>query len=151
MGKLMQVIELQCKNILKAERVNVVFYDPKRNEIYKRIRDQGKECVQSHPSAKGLASLSIHTLSSIISQNVKEDIRFYGPLDDPMSTVDKPAVKVLAAPIMGKEDKDAQQFSLPRGAIVAINKENGADYTHEDVDNITLYNCLASKVFDITT
>lgn len=151
MGRLMQIIEKQCKTMLHAERVNCVFYDGKRNEIYKRVRIEGKECIDSHPSAKGFASLCIHTLSSIISQNVTEDIRFCKSLDDPLGTPASPAIKVLAVPIMGKESKDGQTFNLPRGAIVAVNKENNADFTHEDVDNITFYNCLAAKIFDITT
>ena len=104
-----------------------------------------------YPSTKGFASLCIHTLSSIISHNVKDDIRFYPPLDDPQAASDSPANKVLAVPIMSKEDKESQQFTLPRGAIVAINKEGGADFTHEDVENLTQYNCLTSKIFDITT
>ena len=151
MAKLMQVMERQCQVILKAERVNIVFYDSKRNEIYKRVRDQTKEYEKGHPSSKGLASLCIHTLSAIMTQNVREDIRFYAPFDDPMGTPASPAIKVLAVPIMGKDDKTGQSFNLPRGAIVAINKETGADYTHEDVENISLYNCLAAKIFDITT
>ena len=82
---------------------------------------------------------------------MQEDIRFCPSVDDPKATPDHPPNRVLAVPIMSREDKDSQQFCLPRGAVVAINKEGGADFTHEDVDNITLYNCLASKVFDITT
>ena len=104
-----------------------------------------------HPSTKGFASLCIHTLASILSHNVQDDIRFFPLIDDFYATPDQPAEKVLAVPIMNKEAHDNQQFILPCGAVVAVNKVGGADFTHEDIDNLTLYNSLVSKVFDITT
>ncbi len=147
--------------MLKAQRVNVVFFDQKRNEIYKRIRDKTREYVEStrscayprigYPSTKGFASLCIHTLSSIVSHNVKEDARFCAALDDPAAPADNPAITLLAVPIMSREDRESQQFALPRGAVVAVNKEGGADFSRDDVDNVTQYNCLASKIFDVTT
>lgn len=47
-GQLMNTMENHCKEITKAERTNILFYDHKRNELYKRIKKGNKEGVKSN-------------------------------------------------------------------------------------------------------
>ncbi len=156
----MRVIEAQAKVILDAERVNVLFFDHKRNELYRRRRDKDMdtiECTNSlaqplaYPTSHGLASVAIHTLSAIMCQSAKDDARFYPPVDDPRAGAATPAARVLAVPIMGREDKENPQFKLPRGVVVAVNKAGGQEFTQEDVENVKIYNCLAAKIIETTS
>ena len=147
----------------------MLFYDSKRGELYKRKREKGSETIECNlfvlistlgfASTRGLASVCIHTLSAIITQNVRDDARFCEAIDDPKGNSGEPANRVLALPIMGRDDHENPQFKLPKGmrkkhilgVIVAINKEGEQDFGSEDIENIKLYNCLAAKMIDITT
>lgn len=151
-GHLMEKMEEQTQEIANCERANVVFFDQKRNEFYKRIRTKKGEIVKSFNVQRGLSALSVFTLSPILSHDVSTDIRFFEDLDDPIGLREnKKAKKVLAVPIVSQTGKETvKEFQYPRGAIVVINKLEG-DFNNEDMENLMMYGKITSKVFDITT
>ena len=105
------------------------------------------------PASKGIAAICLHTLSPFNCPNVEEDPRYFQPLDDPEGTIGdcERAKTLLAVPIVATADRDLRQERVARGVVVAINKEGNLSFTYEDIDNLMLYNNLASKLFDVIT
>ncbi len=98
------------------------------------------------PKAKGFSSLCIATLSSIISTNVERDPRFNQKLDDPkMGRGDERAKQVMAIPLMARECELQDDMVLPAGAVVAINKRSGSEFSTSDMRNLSLYGSLVVK------
>lgn len=155
-------MESQCREIVRAERANVLFFDQKRNELYKRVRERRGEaikctnisfhCTVAFPSTKGIAAIAVTTVSPVISLNLEEDVRFFPAVDDPAGGLQaNRAKKLLAVPMMGRDDKEwKKDFRFPRGSVIAINKLGG-DFTSEDIENLTMYSYVAAKVFDAVT
>ena len=46
MGEFMEVIAKQYKKMVNAQRINVLFYDMPRKELYKRVRENNKEVIK---------------------------------------------------------------------------------------------------------
>ena len=98
-----------------------------------------------------MASVSINTISALVVSAVKEDARFWPEIDDPnMGSGSEPAKTILAVPIMGKDEFDKHSFTMPKGVVIVVNKANGGEFTQDDVENLRLYNCLISKMIDVS-
>jgi len=58
----------------------------------------------------------------------------------------------MAVPIISYGDGEAGFDRIPKGVVIAINKNmDGNIFTNDDSDNISSYNCLIIKVFEILT
>ncbi len=107
-----------------------------------------------YPAGRGLGGICVHTLLPIMCENVRDEVRYFQPADDPEPTVrgqGEEARTLLAAPIVGAGEADLMKERVARGVIIAINKEKGERFTAEDADNLALYNSLVTKIFDVVT
>jgi len=146
--------------MLQVKRTHVLFYDHKRDELYKRVKNNdvftiesifqnAKKIIKGYKTVQGLASAAVHTLSAVITNNAKHDTRFWATIDDPKGTEKDPGDKILAIPIMGRQDADKDSFCLPRGVITAVNKIDNSDFSQSDIDNMKQYNALCTKIIDL--
>ena len=104
-----------------------------------------------YPTNKGLAGICIRVLSPIMCENAVEDPRFYPPLDDPEGELAGTVAKSLIAMPIVETNFDFRKERVPCGVVIAINKAGGAGFTLEDADNLTHYNVLVIKIFEIMT
>eukprot|EP00831_Metopus_contortus_P058563 TRINITY_DN50695_c0_g2_i1.p2 TRINITY_DN50695_c0_g2~~TRINITY_DN50695_c0_g2_i1.p2 ORF type:complete len:231 (+),score=37.52 TRINITY_DN50695_c0_g2_i1:135-827(+) len=149
MAGLMENITNHVRKIVNCERVNVLFYDSKRDELYKRVRMDKGEAILPCKETKGISATCVQTLTAIMTNNVKSEYRFYKKTDDPEGIE---ASKILAVPFISSEDKFVkEEFLFPRGVAVAINKKGEKEFTPDDIENLTQYCALAAKVFDLVT
>ena len=91
-------------------------------------------------------------LSAITVNDVEDDPRFYPPIDDPEGGNEGEKAKTLmAVPILAVPEYETLKERMPRGIVIAINKEGSGPFTNEDADNLALYNNLIAKMFDVKT
>jgi len=155
MKDLFDITERQIKSLLHSKRANVLFYDHKRNELFRRQHKDGSDTIESiscikvgHKAINGLGSISIHTLSTIYS-NVIGDPRFWKPIDDPKGDESDPPTRAVSIPIVKRVEENSQENVLPKGVVIAINKEGQRNFSTHDVSIVKAYNNLVTRVIDI--
>jgi len=155
---LIQIMESQLCKLIEVERSNVLFYDSQKNELYKRIKKEDQEELLCNlklgwPCTKGIAGFSILTSTPIMENSLEKDSRFYPEIDDfNYSSLknDNHASRILAIPLINKDDIQKKLCSIPKGMLIVINKKNGRDFNQEDIDNVRIYAKLTSKMIEVS-
>jgi hypothetical protein len=99
---------------------------------------------------KGLAYVSITTISSIACTDASSDRRFFQPIDDPKgNALELRAKQLLVVPIIDKPDDVSDSLVLPRGVIVAVNRAGGKSFTNTDMENLNVYASMAATAIEL--
>jgi len=81
---------------------------------------------------------------------IAKDTRFEKEIDDfYYSMGSTEAKKLLAIPLIVKEESNRKVFNMPKGVLIVINKKNGKDFIQEDIENLRIYSKIASKMIDV--
>ena len=157
MSNLFGIIENHINIILGASRSNVLFFDSKRNELFRRKNVNGVDTLESNiitllgfKVTDSIAGASIQSLSVVTSKVGYNDKLFCKEVDDPKGTANNPALNIVAIPILPKIESNGQTFCVPKGVVVAVNRVDEGEFRLEDIENIQSYNFLVSKIIDIT-